>query len=454
MIPVKHAAFPRGITREDLTHWYRAGRERSKAVFSIPTESAYYDRPIDLRNPIVFYEGHLPAFAVNTLIKLALNGHGINDDYEILFARGIDPDSVDAVRNPTDVWPKRDQVIAYGRTADAMIEDALRYAVIEDESVPQLRRGEAALAILEHEQMHQETLLYMFHNLPYERKVKRAPLDRTGEGASPSTVERQAPSPVVIPPGVVTLGADRDDIGFGWDNEFPSQRVEVPEFEIDRYNVTNGEFMEFINAGGYIDPSLWSASGWNWISTTGTKHPHFWIEKNGGWWWRGMFALIPLPEDWPVYVTYAEAEAFARWRGARVPAEAEYHRAAFGTPSGEERLHPWGDELPDATRGNFGFTHWDPVPVGSYPDGASAWGVHDLVGNGWEWTSTAFGGFPGFEPMPSYPVYSSDFFDGEHFVMKGASPATAPQLIRRSFRNWFRGTYPYVYAKFRSARSL
>jgi ergothioneine biosynthesis protein EgtB len=450
MIPVKHAAFPRGITREDLTHWYRAGRERSKAVFSIPTESAYYDRPIDLRNPIVFYEGHLPAFAVNTLLKLALNGNGINDDYEILFARGIDPDSVDAMKNPTDVWPKRDQIIAYGRTADAMIEDALRYAVIEDESVPQLRRGEAALAILEHEQMHQETLLYMFHNLPYERKVKRAPLS-VGQAPSP---DRTSPTPdkVLIPAGVVTLGADRDDIGFGWDNEFPSLRVEVPEFEIDRYNVTNGEFMEFINAGGYSDPSLWSAIGWKWISTTGTKHPHFWIGKNGGWSWRGMFALIPLPKDWPVYVSYAEAEAFARWRGARVPTEAEYHRAAFGTPSGEERLHPWGDELPDATRGNFGFTHWDPVPVGSYPDGASAWGVHDLVGNGWEWTSTPFAGFPGFEPMPSYPVYSSDFFDGEHFVMKGASPGTAPQLIRRSFRNWFRGTYPYVYAKFRCGR--
>jgi len=425
---VKHAAFPRGITREDLLQWYRAGRQKSKAVFSIPVESAYYDRPIDLRNPIVFYEGHLPAFSVNTLIKLALKGHGINDDYELLFARGIDPDSVDGVKNPTDVWPKRAEVLAYGRTADAMIEDVLRYAVIEDDAVPQLRRAEAAIAILEHEQMHQETLLYMFHNLPYEKKVKRAPLNNVRQ---PLQVVAREPGRIHIPRGTATLGANRDDI-FGWDNEFPSLRVEVDAFEIDRHSVTNGEYLEFVNEEGAL-------------------YPNFWLKRDGELYWRCMFSLIPLPLDWPVYVTYEEAAAFARWRGGRVPTEGEYHRAAYGTPSGEERLQPWGDELPDPTRGNFGFANWDPVPAGSYPAGASAWGVHDLVGNGWEWTSTPFAGFHGFEPMPSYPVYSSDFFDGEHYVIKGASPATSPELIRRSFRNWFRGTYPYVYAKFRCA---
>ena len=93
----------------------------------------------------------------------------------------------------------------------------------------------------------------------------------------------------------------------------------------------------------------------------------------------------------------------------------------------------------------------DPVPVGSFPRGQSAWGVHDLVGNGWEWTGSVFEGFPGFAPLPTYPLYSADFFDGKHWVMKGASPTTAKELVRRSFRNWFRGNYPYVYAKFRLA---
>jgi len=180
------------------------------------------------------------------------------------------------------------------------------------------------------------------------------------------------------------------------------------------------------------------------------RHPLFWELHRGVWMWRGMWDLIPLPMAWPVYVSHAEASAFARWKSRRLPSEAEFHRAAYGTPEGVERAHPWGDAPPDPTRGHFDFASADPVPVGSYPRGASAWGVRDLVGNGWEWTSTVFAPFPGFAAMPSYPQYSADFFDGKHYVMKGASPATAKELIRRSFRNWFRPTYPYVYAKFRT----
>jgi len=414
---MRHGAFPDGINRQILIDWFHDGRQRSREVFAIPKPEAYFDRPIPLRNPIVFYEGHLPAFIVNTLLKLTLGQAGIDEHYETLFARGIDPDSPDGAKAPTDVWPSRECVQDYGKTADARIEQALREGDID------ILDGEAALAILEHEQMHQETLLYMFHEMPYEKKIARKPF----RAAPP----RVAPPPskalrVRIPAGVATLGGD----GFGWDNEFPAHRIEVPAFEIDVHDVTNGQYLAYLEAAG-------------------AEPPHFWTRRDDAWYWRGMFALVPLPLDAPVYVTQEEAAAYAQWRGMRLPTEGEYHRAAFGTPSGEERRYPWGDALPDATRGNFGFTHWDPVPVGSYPAGASAWGVHDLVGNGWEWTSTVFDGFPGFRPMVSYPNYSADFFDGQHFVLKGASPATMPQLIRRGFRNWFRPDYPYLYATFR-----
>jgi formylglycine-generating enzyme required for sulfatase activity len=165
-----------------------------------------------------------------------------------------------------------------------------------------------------------------------------------------------------------------------------------------------------------------------------------------------MFDLIPLPMSWPVYVTHDEAAAYVKWKKLRLPTEAEFHRAAYGDPSGIERRHPWGNVETDESHGNFDFRHWDPVPVGSYPAGVSAWGVQDLVGNGWEWTSTVFQGFPGFKTMASYPEYSADFFDQDHFVVKGASPGTGSCLVRRSFRNWFRPHYPYMYATFRCAR--
>ena len=130
----------------------------------------------------------------------------------------------------------------------------------------------------------------------------------------------------------------------------------------------------------------------------------------------------------------------------------EFQRAAYGSPEGE-RPYPWGHDAPTPRHGVFDFASWDPEPAGSHPAGASAWGVEDLVGNGWEWTSSPFAPFPGFRAIASYPEYSADFFDGEHFVMKGASPATARELLRPTFRNWFRKHYPYVYATFRCVRS-
>jgi formylglycine-generating enzyme required for sulfatase activity len=166
---------------------------------------------------------------------------------------------------------------------------------------------------------------------------------------------------------------------------------------------------------------------------------------------RTLLGDRPFEEaaNWPASVMHCEAAAFARSRGARLPTEGEYHRAAFGTPEGGLREHPWGDGPPRPEHGNLGFQLWSPAPVGSHPAGASAFGVHELVGNGWEWTSTPFGPFPGFVPLEGYEGYSADFFDDQHFVMLGASWATDAALIRRSFRNWFRPHYPYVFSKFR-----
>src|SRR6201995_1740357 len=153
---MKHDAFPNVATREELISWYRSMRDRTERLFGIPTESAYYERPIALRNPIVFYEGHLPAFSVNTLTKAALGERGIDEALELLFARGIDPESEEAMtKSPADLWPTREAVRAYAREADRRIEHALQHATLEDDRAPLLHDGEAAFTILEHELMHQ-----------------------------------------------------------------------------------------------------------------------------------------------------------------------------------------------------------------------------------------------------------------------------------------------------------
>jgi len=435
------------MDRNAWIDWYRTNRRRSRELFEIARPEAYYDRPIPVRNPICFYEGHLPAFSVNTLVKRGLKEAGVDSGYELLFERGIDPEDESAVGNGGARWPSRQQILDYADRADRLVLEALERKDILRPDDPVLAGGLAAYTILEHEPMHQETLRYMWHRLPYEKKVRprNAPRAVTGDGVP-------HPSTVRIPAGVATLGTTLERVPFGWDNEFPEHRVDVPSFEIDVHDVTNRDFLEFVEAEGYVRRDLWDEEGWEWRARAGVEHPLFWERESGRWFWRGMFERIPLPAAWPVYVSHAEASAYAAWKGKRLPTEAEFHRAAYGTPEGTERSYPWGEDPPDTTRGNFDFASWDPVPVGSFPAGASAWGVQDLVGNGWEWTSTVFEGFPGFRPMLSYPNYSADFFDGNHYVIKGASPATAKELLRRSFRNWFRGNYPYVYATFRTVR--
>ncbi len=414
------------LDRTALRLRYLNNRNRSAELFALVAPAAYEDRPIPLRHPVVFYEGHLPAFSFNKLVREALGGASIDAELERLFERGIDPgDAGDAARHGRDSWPEKARVQAFGALCDAAVLQALAKADLTDVTAsPLLERAQAAYTILEHEEMHHETLLYLVHRMPLA--------DKRTAGRGGAFVEREplAHGRVTVDAGIATLGARRDALEFGWDNEFDERRVHVAAFEIDVNDVTNGEWLAFVRAGGAV--------------------PSFWRERDGGFTLVCMFEEIPLPLTWPVYVTQAQAKAYAAWKGARLPTEAEYHRAAFGTPSGEERAFPWGEDAPSARFGNFDFRRFDPEPVGTNPAGASAWGVHDLIGNGWEWTSTPFEPFAGFAPLASYPQYSADFFDGEHFIVKGASPVTNRNHIRRSMRNWYRAEYPYVYATFRT----
>ena len=415
--------------RTDFVDWYRENRRRSASLFEIASLEAYYAKPIPLRHPIIFYEGHLPAFSYNTLVKLGLGGPAIDARMEQLFARGIDPaDQAAADRQGKAAWPSRAEVSALAEAWDQAVERVLQDSIFANGANSNELAVQAAYTILEHEQMHHETLLYIMHRLPAHQKV-------TPAGAATAAEDGPAPAHhgILIPTGSATLGAHRNDSRFGWDNEFEAQTLEVPAFAIDAHSVTNGDYLEFVQAGG--------------------PPPSFWIKRDDQWCLQAMFAEIPLPKTWPVYATHDQAVAYARWKGMGLPTEAEYQRAAYGGPDGEERDYPWGGDPPEPRHGNFNFQRWDPLPAGSRPAGASAWGVHDLIGNGWEWTDTPFGPLPGFAPMRTYPQYSSDFFDGRHYVVKGASPATSRDLIRRSFRNWYRSNYPYIYAKFRRAQN-
>jgi ergothioneine biosynthesis protein EgtB len=426
---------------------------RTDSLFGIVARDAMLSQPIALRHPFIFYVGHLPAFAWNHICRGVLRRPSFNPRFDEIFDRGIDPDVDDpsnchAHPEVPSVWPSLDDVIAYRDRVRTVILESLPEIAGHASTNLMAERNRVLSMAVEHELMHQETLLYIVQQL--ESDWKRRPPDVT-YATRPGIAGRN----IAIDGGKVTLGAFFDDLAFGWDNEFPSTTLDVPAFVIDSVPVTNEQFQYFVETGAYDNSRFWSDGDWAWKTRTNLNAPLLWVKDDGTWFYRTLFDRLRLSEvrDWPVYVSLAEAQAYARWSGARLPTEAQFHRAAYGSPNGEDRAFPWGEEPPTAQHGNFDFVSWSATPVGSHPAGMSAWGVHELVGNGWEWTEALFRPFPGFHAyIPGYPGYSADFFDGKHYVLKGASWATASDLVRPSFRNWYQARYPYVFAKFRCVR--
>ena len=444
--------------RLGLAERLATARERTDSFFSLLGPDTKYERAIAERHRIVFYRGHLEAFDWNLLARTGDRVPAFDPELDRLFAFGIDP--VDG-QLPHDVpadWPTLIEIEAYVERVREELDRLLDRVRLDEAETSAWEMA------IEHRLMHAETLAYMLPHLPldgFAEGAATAPDAQVlGEGAlargagyertgGPGRVRR-----VAIRTGCVTLGRSRWGGGFGWDNEFDDDVAIVPAFTIDARNVTNVEFLAFVEAGGYAESarSLWRDEDWAWREAAGITHPVLWRPREGGWGFGQRFAFVErdLDPDLPVQVSLAEARAYAAWQGGRLPSEGEYHRAAFGTPCGTERPYPWGAERPvGGVHGAFDFLRVDPAPVGSYPAGDSAYGVADLAGNGWERTDTVFAPFKGFAADPRYAGYSAQFFDGKHFVLKGGSTQTDRALLRRSFRNWFQPHYPHVFAAFR-----
>ena len=444
------------ITRRDLIEQLEDARRRSDDLFAVVKPDSLYERPIAERHRIIFYIGHLEAFDWNLFHERILGLKSFHPEFDRLFAFGIDPVGGGLPTDQPADWPSLAAVRDYVREIRAVLDDKLSDALL-DSRLP-TSDGFSLTTLLnvaiEHRLMHAETLAYMLHQLPLDRKVQEKVWEKESLSVIAPPVDHRI---IEIPAGVVTLGLERGSESFGWDNEYEAHTVNVPAFAIDQYKVTNREYLDFINDGGYETRAFWSdgdndgddKNAWNWKSHQGISHPAFWKKDGMRWLYRTMFDDVPLPLDWPVYVSQAEAKAYARWAGKSLPSEAEWQRAAYATPQGDERAYPWGDDEPADSFGNFDFARWNPVPVNAFPEGHSAFGVQGMLGNGWEWTSTQFAPFPGFERFPFYPGYSADFFDGKHFVMKGGSARTAACMLRRTFRNWFQAHYQFVYTGFR-----
>ena len=412
-------------------------RRVTDALFAVVKPEHLYERPIRERHRIVFYIGHLEAFDHNLFEGRLFPLQVFDADLDKLFAFGIDPvDGGFPTDQPSD-WPSLDIVHEYADRARTQIDHAMATFDFGAGDVSTNSPAQLMQVAIEHRLMHAETLAYMLHQLPLEQKLAPPRAAETGAAAKVG----HASTMVRVPAGRATLGMARESGQFGWDNEYGEKHVDVDAFEIDRYMVTNGEFLQFLEAGGYGNRAYWTDKDWAWKEAEQIAHPVGWTPGKSGWTLRTMFDEVPLPLDWPVYVSHAEASAYARWTGKALPTEAQWQRAIEGTPQA------------DALPGNFDFRSWDPQPVHAHPANVSTFGAEGMFGNGWEWTQSLFEPLPGFEAFPFYLGYSANFFDGQHYVMKGGSPRTAQCMLRPTFRNWFQPRYQYVYAGFRCVKN-
>lgn len=387
------------LTAQEQVHALRTelaqAREESDKLFNVISPESLYERPIPERHRLIFYLGHLDAFDWNLLGRRGLSAPAFHAEFDRLFERGIDPAPGQAREDSANDWPARVEIERYCARTRAWIDAHV------DDLDPWLMQ-----MAIEHRHMHAETFAYLIHALSYEHKLGRSakiPASKLAVPANPM---------IAIEAGPAVLGTREGN--FGWDNEFAEHTIWVPSFRISKFKVSNGEYLEFVRAGG--------------------PTPHFWRERGGEWFYRGMFAEFPLPLDWPVWTTWEQASAYAVWRGCDLPTEAQFQLAAQ-------------QASPDAVRDNFDYARWDPIPVNAGDSGQNV--PQQMIGNGWEWTRDLFAPYAGFEMHPAYPGYSADFFDRQHYVMKGASPRTSRMLTRLSFRNWFRPDYPYMFAGFR-----
>lgn len=418
-------------------HELTRARERLTRMLAGLGDEALVNQHSPLMSPMVWDVAHVANYEEQWLLR-ALGAPPLTDAaFDALYDAFRHPRSTRSalpLLTPAQAW-------AYAtRVREAVLE--WMHRLPEDSTEPLLRGGFVFGMVAQHEQQHLETLAATLQLMTLGPAYRPAALERPRPA-------RAAQHEVLLPAGPVRLGSDE---AWAYDNERPAHRVDVPAFWLDAHPVTNGDYAVFVDAGGYEDARWWDPKGFEWIRAQGIRHPLFWLPQERGFWWRRRFGWEePLPKDEPVqHVCWYEADAYARWAGKRLPTEAEWEKAAQGS-DGVARAHPWGDAVPDAARANLGGDTWGPSPVGSYPAGQSVDGVWGLLGDVWEWTSSIFEGYPGFQAFP-YREYSEVFFGPDYRVLKGGAWASAPVAVRNSFRNWDYPIRRHIFAGFRCAR--
>ncbi|HMC13689.1 MAG TPA: 5-histidylcysteine sulfoxide synthase, partial [Gallionellaceae bacterium] len=399
---------------------------------------AYFLKPIALRHPLIFYLGHTATIFINKLVIARLIKERINPRLESMFAVGVDEMSWDDLSEEHYDWPSVAEVMDYRNKVRALVDQLISDLPL---SLPIGWNNPwwAILMGIEHEKIHLETssVLIRQHDLRYVKKhIAWQPCRLAGPSPQNHLLE--------ITVGKVFLGKDKNALYYGWDNEYGHHETTVPSFQASRFLVSNGEFLSFVEAGGYENVGCWEAEGLAWKNYTHAAHPTFWIGGDHGWRLRIMLEEIAMPWDWPVEVNYHEAKAFCNWKKkligqpVRLPTEDEWYRL-YDEPG----LAEIPRDMPASA--NIHLDHFaSPCPVNAFGQGK----LFDVTGNVWQWTETPIYPFDGFEVHPYYDDFTTPTFDTRHNLIKGGSWISCGNETIRSARYAFRRHF-FQHAGFR-----
>ena len=427
--------------RREIKTYFNETYTQYERLFDYMTEGeAYYFRPEKLRHPLIFYFGHTAVFFVNKLIIAKVIDARINPALESIFAVGVDELSWDDLNEKHYDWPSVEETKEYREAVRVLVNDLidsmpLTLPIGWDSSFWAILMG------IEHERIHLETSSVLMRQLPLEMLKSEGPWQVCEEAGEAPENEL-----LIVPGGTVKIGKSKEDDYYGWDNEYGSHKVDIPDFFASKYLVSNGEFLAFVQDGGYANDIFWEEEGLEWKSYTKVSHPHFWVKTEEGFCLRHFNKIVPLPLNHPVDVNYHEAKAFCTWlsqkegRLLRLPAEDEWYRLAdyAGIP-----------EVYDDTKANIHLAHFiSSVPVDRFAQGE----FYDVVGNLWQWTETPIYPFEGFAVHPWYDDFSTPTFDGRHNLIKGGSFISTGNETLLSSRYAFRRHF-YQHAGFRYVES-
>ena len=426
----------REALRAHVATQLRRARDRSVVLTDAVDDDDLVRQHSKLMSPLVWDLAHIGNQEELWLVRDVGGREPVREDIDNLY------DAFQHPRADRPALPLLDPVEsrAYVREVRDKVFDVLERSSLEGRRLE--TDGFAFGMIVQHEQQHDETMLAT-HQLRSGTPVLHAP---------PPPAGRALPADeVLVPAGSFAMGTSIE--AWALDNERPAHGVFVDAFFIDTAPVTNAAYLAFIEAGGYDDPRWWTDEGWAYRVKADLTAPRFWVRDGSGFLRKRFGHIEPIPPDEPVvHVCFHEARAYAAWAGKRLPTEPEWEKAArFDPATGRSRRFPWGDEDPGVEQANLGQRHLSPAPVGAYPAGASPLGVHQLIGDVWEWVDSDFHGYPGFEAFP-YREYSEVFFGGDYKMLRGGSFGTDPAACRSTFRNWDHPIRRQIFAGFRLAR--